>query len=836
MAEYKLSYTGAEVNSKLSQIDNLAKKSDVPTKTSQLTNDSGFITGYTETDPTVPAWAKASTKPTYTKSEIGLGNVDNVKQYSASNPPPYPVTKVNNKTGEVSLTASDVGADASGTASSAVSVHNTSTSAHSDIREQISELSSEKLSKSSIVQEAGASESLVMSQKAVTEQFAQVSEAIADKVSTAPQTLTEAQKAQARENIGASSEPYVLTDTDKSEIKEAVKEEIPLIKTAEQPTFVNSVDECTDTEKIYVLPDGYMYAHGTKYRKQYTNVVPTATGLDGNIYNGIGIKDDMRLIWGESGDASEQEHRHFFATGFFPCKDGDIVRITGFPRVAYSGEDVLHFYDSSKTWTGSCGSNQSGASWDDENKVLTYDIGSVTNGCFRERTVVYARMCAYIWDRVIDPSSIIITVNEEIVEGEVEGFHNTSLVYQPMDCEERVIELEKEVAELKETNGGGNVTFDYAAYGLPELALTGDVSAMTKDNAVTLDYVYGDKSGTCTCKWQGSSSIAYPKKNYTIKFDNAFEAVEGWGEQKKYCLKANYIDHSHARNVVSAKLWGQIVKSRTTVNEKLTALPNGGAIDGFPCVITINGEYKGLYTFNIPKDGWMFGMGSGTSEAILCADKYVAATQFRDNALADGTDFDLEYASNEDDTEWVATSLNQLINACINSDGTDLDTTIAQYLDWESAMDYYIFTTLLGGQDMMNKNYILATYDGVKWFFSAYDMDSTYGLWWDGKKFEAAGLLSVYGFPQGHQAMELILNYKKDALKARYKQLRKNALSDSNVLNAFTNFICQIPERIYLSDTEVWPGIPSSAASNLAQIVSWYQTTAKIIDAQMEAL
>lgn len=41
----------------------------IPTKTSDLTNDSGFLT--TETDPTVPAWAKASTKPTYTASEVG---------------------------------------------------------------------------------------------------------------------------------------------------------------------------------------------------------------------------------------------------------------------------------------------------------------------------------------------------------------------------------------------------------------------------------------------------------------------------------------------------------------------------------------------------------------------------------------------------------------------------------------------------------------------------------------------------------------------------------------------------------------------------------------------
>lgn len=35
------------------------------------------LQSFTETDPTVPAWAKATTKPTYTKSEVGLGNVDN---------------------------------------------------------------------------------------------------------------------------------------------------------------------------------------------------------------------------------------------------------------------------------------------------------------------------------------------------------------------------------------------------------------------------------------------------------------------------------------------------------------------------------------------------------------------------------------------------------------------------------------------------------------------------------------------------------------------------------------------------------------------------------------
>ena len=61
------------------------------------------LQSYTESDPTVPEWAKAARKPSYTKSEVGLGNVDNVKQYSKNNPPPYPVTSVNGKTGAVTV-------------------------------------------------------------------------------------------------------------------------------------------------------------------------------------------------------------------------------------------------------------------------------------------------------------------------------------------------------------------------------------------------------------------------------------------------------------------------------------------------------------------------------------------------------------------------------------------------------------------------------------------------------------------------------------------------------------------------------------------------------------
>ena len=94
-----------------------------------------------ETDPTVPLWAKQPEKPSYTASEVGaLPNTTKI---------PSKTSDLQNDSGfltehqdlsnyarknEVPKTASDVGADASGTAESKVSAHNVSDTAHNDIR------------------------------------------------------------------------------------------------------------------------------------------------------------------------------------------------------------------------------------------------------------------------------------------------------------------------------------------------------------------------------------------------------------------------------------------------------------------------------------------------------------------------------------------------------------------------------------------------------------------------------------------------------------------------------------------------------------------------------
>lgn len=75
----------------------------------------------------VADWAKQPDKPTYTKNDVGLDKVANERQYSANNPPPYPVTSVNGQTGAVDV-------EPKGTGAQKVAEHNTSDAAHSDIR------------------------------------------------------------------------------------------------------------------------------------------------------------------------------------------------------------------------------------------------------------------------------------------------------------------------------------------------------------------------------------------------------------------------------------------------------------------------------------------------------------------------------------------------------------------------------------------------------------------------------------------------------------------------------------------------------------------------------
>ena len=398
-------------------------------------------------------------------------------------------------------------------------------------------------------------------------------------------------------------------------------------------------------------------------------------------------------------------------------------------------------------------------------------------------------------------------------------------------------------------------------------AVTGVTGVEPNDSDMPKVFFYGDKPTTKTSvyatieyksktenfkgyvdiKCQGTSSMNYPKKNYTIKMytdetmvNKLKKNFKGWGNQSKFCLKANYIDHSHARNIISAKLWDEIVASRanyTQLPELLRTSPCNGAIDGFPIKVYYNNTYEGVYTWNIPKDKWMFNMDDTLdNHCVLCGEEYDSGCFRSANASLWSDEI------HDVMPESIKTSFNNFISFVMNSSDDEFKTNLENYVYVDSLIDYYIFQYVICGLDSMGKNQLFATYDGTKWIATSYDMDSTFGLYWNGRNFVSAG----YRMQEDYESMAsgrpgnlLYIRLEKlfiNEIKTRYAELRANILSYANIVDKFERFMDIIGKDLYAEDLTIYTEIPSGSTNNIQQIRNYTRDRLTYIDKQIEAL
>lgn len=387
----------------------------------------------------------------------------------------------------------------------------------------------------------------------------------------------------------------------------------------------------------------------------------------------------------------------------------------------------------------------------------------------------------------------------------------------------------------------------------------------TSKTATVMKFDYYSKTteyhGYVDIKCQGTSSMSYPKKNFTIKSYKDKDKTKklkidfkGWGEQTKFCLKANWIDITHARNVVSARLWGDVVKTRsdyaTALPELLRTSPNQGAIDGFPVLVYANGVYQGRYTLNIPKDGWMSNMDDALdTHCILCGENYGSGC-FRAAPVIDGTDWSDELHDVVPAT--IKTSWTNVINFVMTSSDAEFKANLSNYFDVNSLIDYLLYGIVSTGLDAFGKNQIYFTYDGIKWIASMYDLDSTWGLWWNGQSFVSTSYareefqdLKDEGNGVTKQGNLLYLRLQQlfiPQLKTRYTELRKDVLSVSHIIQKFEEFndICpkDIVQEDYASTTGGgnFTGIPSKTTNNIQQLRSYINARLTYVDGYINAL
>ena len=352
---------------------------------------------------------------------------------------------------------------------------------------------------------------------------------------------------------------------------------------------------------------------------------------------------------------------------------------------------------------------------------------------------------------------------------------------------------------------------DYSKSYCPKLYFTGDMSKITDPKQTSkkiecdIDFEYRSRgqivNGAAKIKIQGTSSTQYAKKNYTINFyeDSTYGSKKkinvGWGAQSKYCLKANWIDKTHSRNVVTAKLGAQMQAKYGL----FTNAPHNGTVDGFPVEIYINGEFHGLYTMNIPKDEWMFGMDKNNpNHIVICGENWNDPVLFK-SIPTNLNDWTVE-AGPEDDA--TLQKVQRLVKFVKDSSDAEFKANFDQYLNFDSTINYYIMMNCAWLSDNAGKNMLLATYDGKVWYPTLYDLDTSWGTHWKGT--------SLYNYSSGvvngsnsllWQRIEKL--YKKE-IAARYFELRQSVLSKENIMAEFNNFKASIPQEVLDRETAKW--------------------------------
>ncbi len=390
-----------------------------------------------------------------------------------------------------------------------------------------------------------------------------------------------------------------------------------------------------------------------------------------------------------------------------------------------------------------------------------------------------------------------------------------------------------------------------ATMDMPQIYFEGDFTDVARDNAISVGYEYlsseDNFKGNASIRYQGHSTLKFEKKNYTIKLfvdDETGKKTEislnGWDKSNKFCLKANYTDYSQSRNIVSANIWSSVVASRNNLDKHIAKLQHYGAIDGYPVMVFINDEYKGIYTMNIPKDDDTYKIGNDEGEALFVVNNDNSPSAhfealITDNDKNDKNDiYDLEYCYGNED--WAYESFNNLISFVMNNDGEAFRKDLDQYLDVNSAIDYLICSYYLGVSANFNKNVVYSTYDGEKWILSMYDLDTACGLAFDGSKFFSVDYLlptvangKINSNTDNLLFEKLLKNYPNE-IKQRYFELRKKELSNEIVIGKFKDFSNKIPAESYKKELEIWNGIPFPEKNNVTQIEDYINQRSKLLD------
>lgn len=359
-----------------------------------------------------------------------------------------------------------------------------------------------------------------------------------------------------------------------------------------------------------------------------------------------------------------------------------------------------------------------------------------------------------------------------------------------------------------------------------------------------------------TIKGQGGYTIRFPKKNFSFKlyeedWRTTTDLVIGqWVEQDGFHLKAFWTDYFRGIGEIGYKVFEGVVADRRPYWEREDYMQASLARcfpDGFPCILYVNGDFYGVYAWQLKKHRKNMNQKKYTTTHIHIDGDLNNETLFRGKIK--WTDFEVRnpqgllvvngaaYNGNRpselmgrnssgyslymaDEKEKETRERTVLVKEAIQKLSgyhAEMETLEKQMnlgalrrrfeeqFDLESLLDYYVFNEFLWNGDGSLKNWQWFTYDGVKWMVAPYDLDQTFGL-------GLYGVVRPAFLPQSDLTtgpFYWLFKYYQPEIGERYRVLRQNgALSEARILPIMQDWYDRIGEDWYAREMQAWPESP----------------------------
>ncbi|MGS4242409.1 CotH kinase family protein [Serratia marcescens] len=355
---------------------------------------------------------------------------------------------------------------------------------------------------------------------------------------------------------------------------------------------------------------------------------------------------------------------------------------------------------------------------------------------------------------------------------------------------------------------------------------------------------------------QGASSAGYAKKNLNLDFYTTTEYDESASVKigniiphDNLVFKANWIDSTHVKNLLSYRLWDKFMLSRRQAPQRdvdhsyddlkgVASFPTGalGVPTGWPCVVYINDSFYGIGTLLIGKKRHNYNLPKNEEKKIyLGFDAWVDPRGLikTDESGMKSLSGGLDLKTPSKPTQETYKSIELFSNALSSSNADELKSVMGKQLDLVNMIDFHLFTAFIATTDLINhqgemKNVIMVSWGNDKFYFMPYDLDTVFGVGWAGD--------ALYPTPGNIYVdvpyMQLLHSTYKAEVESRYRQLRdEGIISADNIYKMAMEIMDKYSPELVQMENARWT-TPSVNITSLSQILTWVKARITVLDSR----